>query len=157
MAEESIFETNPHKANARISINSFMMGSLFFMLTLIWALSPEKFSFFIIAQLILAIPMLFVSSLAYSKIAYYKENKAWDWLGWITNNLGTIPVLNVVGLMTATLSIKLAYFYFGIITLLMVAYTIINIYYRPKNYLEKILKFLVFLAIALFGGIYPLI
>ena len=30
-----IFETNANKANSRVSINSFMMGSLFFILTMI--------------------------------------------------------------------------------------------------------------------------
>ena len=157
MQKEKIFSTNPEKATLRISINSFMMSSLFFILTLIWTLNPEKFNFFIIAQVILAIPMLFVSSLSYSKVAYWEKNLAWDWLGWITNELGNIPVLNIVGLITATLFIKLAYAYFALVILLMLTYTLINIHYRPHKSKEKLIKFVIFLTIVFFGGIYPIL
>lgn len=157
MAKEDLFRTNPEKASAKVSINSFMIASLFFILTLIWTLNPEKFSSIIIYELVLAIPLLFVSSLSYSKIGYWKETKLWDWLGWFTNNIGNIFVLNVVGLIAATFSIKLSFLYFGLTILLMFIYSLINIIYRHNKLAEKLFKFLFFLVILFLGGIYPLL
>src|SRR3989339_465288 len=102
-----IFRTNPEKAGNRVAINSFLIGSLFTIFTLIWTLSPEKFSVIIVTQISLAIPLLFVSSLAYSKVAYWKETRLWDTLGRYTNNLATIFIFNVVGLMIADYFVSL--------------------------------------------------
>jgi hypothetical protein len=55
-----------------------MMGSLFFILTLVWTLGVQKFNGFIIGQLVMAIPLLFVSSLAYAKVSYREKNKPFD-------------------------------------------------------------------------------
>jgi len=151
-----VFKANPEKASTRIGINSFMMGSLFFILTLIWVVSPEKFNVVIVVQLVLAIPLLFVSSLAYSKIAYRKETKLWDIFGWFTNNLGSIFVLNSVGLMAASFSRNISFLYFGLTLSLMLVYSLINIIYEPHTFKEKLFKFLFFLVVLLFGGVLPL-
>lgn len=151
------FKTNPEKSANRVSINSFMMGSLFFILTLILTLSPEKFNMVILSQLVLAIPLLFVSSLAYSKIGYWKDTKHWDTFGWFTNNLGSIFILNVVGLITATFSKNLAFAYFGLTLILMLIYSSINVLNNPSNLKEKTFKFLFFVAILFLGGIMHLI
>jgi len=153
---KDIFETNSNKASTKITINSFMMGSLFFILTLIWTLSPERFSIFIVAQIVLAIPMLFVSSLAYAKIGYWEKVELWDVLGWFTNNLGSIFILNAVGLMTAQLYKIVAISYFLLLILLMAVYSAINVIYRKKTLKEKIFKFAFFVAVLFFGGILPL-
>lgn len=151
------FKTNPEKAAAKVSINSFMIGSLFMILTIIWTLNPNKFSPIVIAQLVLAIPLLFVSSLAYAKIGYWKETKWWDRFGWFTNNLGNLLVLNVVGLITSNVFQYISYMFFGLILLLMLFYSIINIHYKPSSINEKILKYLFFVIIIFLGGILPLI
>ena len=155
--KEDFFQTNPQKASAKVTINSFMMGSLFFILTLIWSLNPEKFSLSIITQLVLAIPLLFISSLAYSKIGYWKEVKLWDYLGWFTNNLGNIFILNVIGLMTSKLYLSLAWIYFSLIVMLMVIYSWINFVYSPYALREKAFKLIFFLVVLLLGGILPLL
>ncbi|HLD04283.1 MAG TPA: hypothetical protein VJG90_01045 [Candidatus Nanoarchaeia archaeon] len=155
--KEDFFQTNPQKASAKVTINSFMMGSLFFILTLIWSLNPEKFSLSIITQLVLAIPLLFISSLAYSKIGYWKEVKLWDYLGWFTNNLGNIFILNVIGLMTSKLYLSLAWIYFSLIVMLMVIYSWINCVYSPYALREKAFKLIFFLVVLLLGGILPLL
>ena len=151
-----VFEANPEKASAKVSINTFMIGSLFMILTIVWTLNPEKFSILIMAQLVLAIPLLFVSSLAYAKIGYWKEHKLWDTYGWFTNNFGNLLVLNVVGLMTATIFRSIALAYFALIIMLMVTYSMINIKYNPHKMTEKILKFLFLLAIIFLGGVLPI-
>lgn len=155
--EKDMFLTNPQKASTRVTINSFMMGSLFFIFTLIWTLNPERFSIFIISQIVLAIPLLFVSSLAYSKIGYWKDVKAWEALGWFTNNVGNIFILNAVGLMTARVDRMLAIAYFALMIILMTVYSSINIYYRRWAMRQKLLKFGYFLFVMLLGGLIPLL
>ena len=153
--ETDIFTTNPEKASSKVAINSFMMGSLFFILTLIWMLDPQKFSIFIISQIVLAIPLLFVSSLAYSKIGYWKEIRLWDALGWFTNTTGNAFILNVVGLITATVSQNLAFIYFVLLIALMAIYTIINGVYKPHTLQQKLFKFVYFVAVLVAGGVAP--
>ena len=158
--KESTFRTTPEKAAARVSVNSVMIGSLFLILTLVFTLSPEKFNTLLMVQMVLAIPFLFVSSLAYAKIGYsghWKETKVWDGFAWFLNNLGNILILNVIGLLTSTFSRSLAFVYFGLTLGLMLAYSSINIYYKPKSYAEKILKFLCFAVTMFLGGILPLL
>lgn len=157
MEKKKAFRINPEKASARVSINSFMMGNLFFILTLIWTLNPEKFSIAIIGQLVLAIPLLFVSSLAYSKIGYWKETKYWDHLGWFTHNIGNSFVLNVAGLVTATVFLNLAFVYFGLTILCMLAYFLVNVIYRPYTLREQLFKFSLFMVVLFAGGIIPLL
>ena len=153
---KDIFQTNANKASSKVTINSFMMGSLFFVLTLIWTLNPSKFSIFIVAQIVLAIPMLFVSSLAYAKIGYWEKVQLWDILGWFTNNIGSIFILNAVGLITAQIYEAVAVCYFFLLIILMAFYSIINVVYKRKTLREKIFKFIFFLVVLTLGGILPL-
>ncbi len=154
--KKELFETKPEKAIGKITVNAYMIGSLFMILTLIWTLDPHKFSQTILIQLVLAIPLLFVSSLAYMKVGYWKETRLWDLYGWFTNNLGNIFVLNIVGLIVGTVSRNLAIFYFGVVILLMACYSAINLIYTPKALPEKTFKFLFFVAGLVVGGIIPL-
>ena len=152
------FEVSHHKASVKVSINSFMMGSLIFILTLVWTLSPSKFIIQMIAQIVLAIPLLFVSSLAYAKIGHkQKEEQGWDTFGWFTNNIGSIFILNVVGLMTGTIYKELALFYFLLTIILMGVYSSINVFYNKQVLKEKLFKFLFFVLVMFLGGILPII
>lgn len=153
--EKDIFLTNPEKAQSKITINAFMMGSLFFILSLIWSLNPERFGIVIIAQIVLAIPLLFVSSLAYAKIGHQKEAELWDMFGWFTNTTGNAFILNVVGLMTAMLYAELAMAYFVLTAVLMAIYSAINIAHNPNAIKEKAFKFLYFIFIIILGGMAP--
>ena len=153
---KDIFQTNANKASTKVTINSFMMGSLFFVLTLIWTLNPSKFSIFIVAQIVLAIPMLFVSSLSYAKIGYWERIELWDILGWFTNNIGSIFILNAVGLITAQIYKSIAIIYFVLLIILMAFYSTINVVYKPKTLKEKIFKFVFFVFVLTLGGILPL-
>jgi hypothetical protein len=153
MGRDYIFKTNPQKSANKVTINSFMMGALFFVLTLIITLDPNRFSRAIIYQLFLAIPLLYVSSLAYSKIGYWKENYEWDALGWFTTTTGNLFVINAIGLLALKYSQSLAYLYFFLFCLLMIVYTIINIRQNKKILNEKIFKLAFLLAIVFAGGI----
>ena len=152
MAGKNYFKTNPQKSANKVTINSFMMGSLFFVLTLILALDPNKFSHLVIYQLVLAVPMLYVSSLAYSKIGYWQETEEYDVLGWYTNTIGNLFVLNAIGLVAAKFNTTLAYVYFSIFCLLMIIYTLINIKLMRSVWVEKIFKLAFLLLIIICGG-----
>src|SRR3989344_6427181 len=113
MNKDFIFSANPQKSANKVTINSFMMGSLCFALALIITLGPDKFSPAIIYQLFLAVPLLYVSSLAYSKIGYYAETYAWDTLGWFTNTTGNLFIINAIGLLALTFSRTLSSIFFS--------------------------------------------
>jgi hypothetical protein len=151
--KKEIFETNPAKAASKLTINSFMMANVFFIFTLMWTLSPEKFNPAIIFQLVFSIPLLFVSSLAYTKIAHWKKTKLWDGFGWLTNNIANLFLLNIVGLMVAQVFKTMALYYFITIIGLMFVYSLINVIYQPNSFKEKLFKFLFLIVILYFGGI----
>lgn len=153
--EPDIFKTNTAKASSKVALSSTMIGVLFFILTLILTLGPEKFNKFVIFQIVLSIPFLFVSILTYSKIAYWHDSDFWDMFGWLSVNIGNGLLLNVVGLMVASMDRTLAFIYFLILTILMFTYSCLNVYYSGRL-LEKMFKFLFFLSILLAGGILPL-
>jgi hypothetical protein len=155
--QDNAFQTNAQKATMRITINSTMMGALFVMLSFILAIGYEKFNFLVISQLVLAIPLMFVSILAYSKIAYWKDAKAWDIFGWVTSNLGTIILLNSIGLMIVMISKGLSATYFGLTLSLMVIYSAINITYASFMTKQKLFKLLFFFLAMFLGGILPLL
>ena len=147
----------PEKGGARVSINAFMMANLFFILTLIWTLSPDKFSKFIIYQLVLGIPLLFISSLSYAKLGYWKDILVWDRFAWITNTMGNIFVLNIIGLIAATIDRTLSFVYFGFVIVLITSYYGINVKLAPHTTWARIRKFVFFIIILALGGILPLV
>jgi len=148
-----MFQTNPHKSANKVVINSFMMGALFFILTIILTLSPEKFPNLVTYQIVLAIPLLYVSSLAYAKISYSKDTELWDALGWYTSNLGNIFVFNAIGLLANQFSRSLALDYFLLFIALMTIYTGINIKLNPATWFERAYKFLFLILIMILGGL----
>ena len=156
MAKEmGAFTTNPEKAASKVAINGVMLASLFVMLAVVF-LEPEKFNTFAIAEMVLSIPFLFVSSLAYSKIGYWKETKLWDIFGYFTNTIGNLFMINAIGLLAASLSMALAYSYFGVTVFLLLAYSSINVFYS-KFFGRKLFKFLFSVALIFLGGILPLL
>jgi len=152
------FPENPAKADARLHINSFLIGCLLTVLTLIWTLNPEKIDLIIISQLVLAIPLIFFASLSFSKIGYKKDHKLWDSFGWYTNNIGYLLFLNAVGLMVAFFSFRiLALVYFGLVILLSSSYYIINIISQPGTLKEHLSKLILFILILVLLGVVPII
>lgn len=155
--KNNFFEVNSHKAAVRVTTNSIMMGGLFLILTLIWTGNPEKTNGYIVSQLIMAVPLLYVSTLAYLKIGYAEKVFMWDALGWFTSNTGGILILNAIGLMTVPTGKEFALLYFILMIVLMLAYSIINIAYNPHEIGEKIFKYVFFLAVVAAGGLLPLL
>jgi hypothetical protein len=154
---KNFFKTNPEKAASKVMMNTFMIGGLFVVFSVILTKNPQETNPLVILQLILAMPLLFVSSLAYTKVSYYKEVKLWDYLGWYTNTIGNAFTLNSIGLLTSVIDRKIAYLYFGFVIVLMLIYSIINLSLNPDLVSEKIYKFFFFIFITLFLGLLPLI
>lgn len=153
--EVNIFDVNPGKASAKIAFSSTMIGVLFFILTIILTLEPYKFNKFVVFQIILAVPFLFLSILTYSKIAYMHDNRLWDLMGWYVINIGNTLVLNVIGLMVSTSDHLLSFIYFGLLITLMLIYSLINIHNTGRAS-QRLFKFVFFVALIVLGGVLPI-
>lgn len=153
MLLKSKYQKHPERFLFRMEINFFMIDSLFFILTLIWALEPEKFSTNIIWQLVLAVPLLFVSCLAYSKADNKGRFPLFKRFGWITSTAGNNLVLNAVGLMTFTFHREMALAYFATLIVSVVIYYSLNTFYKLHSLREEILKLSFILILILLGGV----
>jgi len=153
--KKGFFITNPEKANSKVAINGVMLASIFVMMAVVF-LEIEKFEVIAVAEMVLSIPLLFISSLAYSKVGYLKRTKLWNSLGYFTTTLGNYFLINAIGITSHKLSFTFAYVYFGLIIFLTLAYSIINII-NTKQFGKQIFKFLFALVILLLGGVLPLI
>jgi len=150
------FKRNPEKAEARLHINSFLMGSLFTVLALLWTFSPERISSWILSQIVLAIPLILFASLSYAKLGYERNHKVWDRFGWWTNNLGYLLFLNSTGLIVASFSSRLvAFLYFALVVVLSIFYYGLNIRSQPGTLKEHVWKLILFLVVIYLGGIRP--
>jgi len=147
---------NPVMAEARLHINSFIMGSLFTVLALLLTLSQEKISAIIISQMVISIPLILFASLSYTKTGYERSHRIWYRFGWITNNLGYLLFLNSVGLMIIFFSWRtIGFLYFGAIILLASAYYFLNIASQPGTRKEHLLKLLLWIVVVVIGGVIP--
>ena len=148
------FKTNPHKAAAKIEINNTLISVCITIFGIMWAFAPERLNVEILLQFIFAVPLLYISSICYTKIAYWKEVKCWDYYGWFTSTTAAAFVLNVIGILTFFLGYTImALIYFAVIWFLLIIYTLINIHYDPKATGVKVFKLLFFILIQLIFGI----
>ncbi|MBS3166851.1 hypothetical protein J4403_01430 [Candidatus Woesearchaeota archaeon] len=92
-------KTNPHKSQAKLESMNNIMAVCLTIFGIMWAFSPDRLNGPILLQFVLAIPLLYVSGLAYTKVAYRKEVKFWDNFGWFTSTVATAFVLNIVGIL----------------------------------------------------------
>jgi hypothetical protein len=156
MGKEKInpFTTNPEKAGSKIRINNDLILACITIFTFIWAFAPNKLSFWLIIQFVFAVPLLYISNTAYTKIAYKKETKLWDYFGWFTGTTGIALVFNILGILIYLLGfMTIFYLYFALLWFLMLIYTIINIHYHPSSIKIRIFKFLYFVLIQVIFGL----
>jgi len=156
--KSGIFQENPAKAEARLHINSFLLGGIFTVIALLLTLSLDKVSFIMLIELVMSIPLIFFASLSYAKLGYERNHKIWDDFGWITNNLGYLLFLNSTGLIISAFFFKsIALAYFGLLIVLSSVYYILNIITQPGTLKEHLSKLIIFLVIIIAGGVYPII
>lgn len=152
------FRQNPAKADARLHINSFLLGGVFTVIALLLTLSPERVSFTMLIELVLAIPLIFFASLSYAKMGYERQHKIWDNFGWITNNMGYILFLNSTGLIISAFFFNsIAFIYFGLLIILASTYYVLNIKTQPGTLKEHLTKLILWIAIIVIGGIIPIL
>ena len=149
----SPFHTNPPKAASKLKVNNALIGVCISVFGIMWTFAPERLNFPILLQFVFAVPLLYVSSISYTKIAYWKQIKLWDYFGWFTGTTGTAFVLNVVGILTFFLGHpRMAFMYFVTIWSLLIIYTLINIRYNKNAIGIKIFKLLYFIIVQLIFG-----
>lgn len=153
--DQNAIPRNAEKSTTRVNLNSAMIGVIFTILTLIWSLKPENFNIFIIYQLVLAIPLLFISSLAYTKIGYSSNIKLFDRFAWFATTFGTNMVLNTAALIAGTFYRPLGFLYLLVMLLGVTGYYTINIITGSHVY-NQVIKLSVIYLIIIFGGLLPL-
>ncbi|MBP9822024.1 MAG: hypothetical protein KBC81_01085 [Candidatus Pacebacteria bacterium] len=151
-----LYKPNADKAAMRVAINGVMLASLVLVLTIIF-LDQAKYSLIVTTQLTLAVPMLFMSCLAYAKTGYKKEVRLWNHLGYVTNIFGNMAFINAVGIMVAPVSTLASLTYFALMVVLLFVYSLINLIYEPKTVAEQIIKFIFPVSLIIAGGILPLL
>lgn len=109
----------------------------------------------LLAQLVLSMPLLLTSTLAYAKLGYREKIAAWALLGWVTFELGYAFLLNVIGILMATaISLPLAIVFFAASCCLALVYSIVDAVSTPGGYTtERLAKDLLFIVIQLTLGL----
>lgn len=146
---------NKEKALGKIAINNSLMGISLAIFSAIWVFSQKKPDLVILVQFLFAVPLFYVSSNSYMKIAYREEkNRLWDHFGWITGTTATAFILNIIGILCFLLGFPtLTVIYFIFFWLLLLVYTIINIKTNPEGLYRHIFKLLYFVIIQLIFGL----
>ena len=100
MKEERELEVNKIKSEARIIINTSLLGICFTLFALIITIRPEilEDNFYLTLQLVCSIPLMLSSLLARSKMGYTKNARRWDVFGFVTFILSYTFLINVVGI-----------------------------------------------------------
>lgn len=143
----------------RISINLVLLSIDFTIFTFIIAVKPELFlkNLLIPLQVILSIPLIMSSSFAHSKQIYdVKIVGLWDTFGHITFVAGYAFIINVVGMLVASLvSLGVAMIFFAGNILLALTYSLIEIHQDREKMRARLYKDIPFFALILLLGILP--
>jgi len=152
----SEFEKKSVKSNARITINSMLVGVAATVLFLIIAINPKLLqnSFWLSLQLVLITPFLIISSLAYSKLAYKHEPEKWNIFAWTCFVIGYCFMINVIAILMAQIGLALI----GI--LLLASSLVLNYIYASLDYsygggskIEMISKYVLLTVLHIFLGL----
>ena len=152
LQEQEKLHTNEFKASVRVTIASMLIGICFTVFALVWAFDRNvKLNHFIMSQLIFAMPILYYSTTAYSKLGYKKNAGLWNKFAVVTFIIGYSLIINAIGIMiyVADLFIN-AILFFVLVWLLDIIYSICEIAEDRKNLRERIVK-TGFFILATFG------
>jgi hypothetical protein len=143
------------KAASRIALNTSLLSvavGIFFLVVSLRSqlLVPEV----VAAQMVLPIPLLLSSILAYSKVGYKDRIERWDTLGWITFILGYAMILNVVGILLAGyVSLRMSLLFFGASWTMTIVYSVVDISYERSHVRERLAKDALFIVTQLLFGV----
>lgn len=149
-----------NKGSDRIQINNLLAAVCVAALALLLTSTQFKPSQWSVVQFALAIPVLVSSSLAYAKTTYrdVSEYRLWDFFGWCCHSLGYIMLLNAMVIFLNQASDPLvAWIFLGVIVLVYVLYSTIDVAAKRSRLLEKSLKLGFYLFLIGLGSVLPLV
>ena len=150
----------PAKASARIKINTTLIGISMGVFFFLFSFRPEAFveNKILLLQLILSIPLLFFSSLAYAKVGYKKQVEMWNNYGWFGFATAHAFLINVIGVLSGIyIDIFVAIIFFIVYWALTLIYSFIDLRYSKKSLGERLKKDLYFISLQIIGGIFILL
>jgi len=151
-------EEKKTKAQLRLSINQSLLAITFTVFALTISLKPSllKESLFVPTQLTVAIPLLFSSLFARSKLPFAKHPRMWEEYGYFTFLIGYSFLINVLGtLLTVSIGKPSGIIFFVANILISVAYSCLEIAEDRSKLFSRIRKDLFFATILFLGGILP--
>jgi hypothetical protein len=143
------------KAAARMNLNTFLLSTaIFAFFTTINLRKELLFQPLLLIQLTLSIPLLLLSTLAYSKLGYREQTERWNLLGWVAFILGYAFILNVIGILVANaISTVLSVIFFVSSCGLALVYSAVDISYRKTVLRERVIKDLLFITVQVCLGL----
>ena len=143
------------KASTRIALNrtliAIAIGVFFLTINLREALLFQKI---LLLQLVLAVPLLLTSTLAYSKIGYREQIERWNTLGWMTFIFGYAFLLNVIGILIGNIiGVMTAIIFFVSSWILSLIYSFVDISYDNSVIKERLIKDALFISIQFVLGV----
>lgn len=144
------------KSNTRININSMLVGVAATVLFVIASISPEilKEEFWLALQLVLIIPLLITSSLAYSKLGYKKEANKWNTFAWLCFIIGFAFMINSTAILMSSLGLPIIGAALILVNfLLTIIYAIFDHKYGEGSILEEVTKYFIFFVIQIVFGL----
>lgn len=144
------------KADTRININSMLVAVSATVLFIISAINPSLFiqEFWLALQLVLIIPLLITSSLAYSKLGYKKETRRWNTLGWVCFVIGFAFMINVTAILMNALGLmQIGLILIAVNFLLIFIYAVFDHKYGDGSIAEEILKYFLLVIIQIVFGL----
>ena len=145
------------KASNRIGINrsliAIAIGVFFLTVNLKRQILLEEI---LVLQLVLSIPMLLVSTLAYTKVGYREKTERWNNLAWITFIIGYTFQLNIIGILLSDIVGKnMAIIYFVVTWIVSLIYSLIDISYDKSAWKERVFKDIIFTLVLVVLGVLP--
>ena len=136
-------------------MNTFLLSTaIFAFFTTINLRKDLLFQKVLLAQLVLSMPLLMTSTLAYSKVGYRDRIERWNLLGWMTFILGYAFIMNVIGILVANvISPVLSIVFFASSCGLTLVYSIVDISYKRGVARERIAKDLLFITLQVVLGL----
>jgi hypothetical protein len=148
------------KGENRIHINKFLGAMCIGVLAILLDRPEHKVSSWIIGQLAIAVPRLFTSSLAYSKVCYrdVRELGMWDGLGWLMHSIGYLSTLNAITLMLYAAKYRgIAWLLFLAVVIVFTCYTGMAILADWTRLKEKSFKYISYIVLIGLGCSVPLL
>ena len=157
--ETEEFELNKRKAEARVIVNSTLLGISITLFGLIVTISPGLLDNTLLAyQLVLCIPFFMSSIFARSKLAYSKNAGRWDKYGFITFIIGYSFLINSIGLLLISfISYGISITFFAVNILSAIAYSAVQVSYDKKSLMSRVYQDGVFILLLVLFGVLPVL